>query len=319
MSAHTKPAPPRKLLEEAADWLLKTQEQTLDTQQAAAFQHWLSSSPAHREAWHRVERLTDKFGILPSEVSLSTLDRPDDERRRALLAKMVLLAISVPAGWGTWRLAQRQAFMSDYVTRIGEIQTHTLQEGSIITLNTNSAVDVTLNNQNRLLALRKGEVHIQTSPQTVPRPFEVTIPDGKLRALGTRFTVRLLSRQTHLAVYEGSVKVTPSHYSAKIVEAGQQVLFSANSMDNPAQVEDHQSAWTLGMLMADGMPIKKLAKVLRRYRYGKLRVATEIADLRVSGAYPLTDTDKVLSMLSNTYAVRVQHSLFGFVTTLSAE
>ena len=315
----TPSVPRREILEEAADWLLKIQAGSLVDEDAKAFKRWVSNSPEHSRAWQKVGKLAGKLNGLSPSVAIAALDRPDNPERRALVAKLVLLIAALPVGWTAWRYGPQLEMFSDYSTRVGELRTLNVADGSQIILNTDSAIDVTISGSQRLITLQSGEIHIETGKDQAARPFLVDTAEGRLRALGTRFTVRQLQGRTHLAVLEGAVEVTPEHGQALVVNARQQIDFSRLQVNNITPVDELQAAWTQGMLMADAMPLNRLIAQLERYRPGRLRLDPSISTLRVSGAYPLTDTDKALDMLARTYPVTINRALFGYLTTVSSK
>ena len=71
------------------------------------------------------------------------------------------------------------------------------------------------------------------------------------------------------------------------------------------------------MLMADKMRLADFVAELTRYRRGFLRCDPSIADLRISGAFPISDTDRTLNMLVHTYPVLASSHLRGYWVTLS--
>jgi len=77
-------------------------------------------------------------------------------------------------------------------------------------------------------------------------------------------------------------------------------------------------AWTQGMLVADKMRLADFATELSRYRSGIVRVDPTVANVRISGAYPVGDTDKALAMLVSTYPVDAMTRLRGRWITLVA-
>ena len=195
-----------------------------------------------------------------------------------------------------------------------------LADGSRITLNTDTAIDVRFDSQQRLVHLREGEMLVQTAADT-SRPFLVSTRQGRMQALGTRFTVRELSPLTHLAVLEGAVKVMLAENNQStplIVNAGQRMNFSAQTFGGVAATDRNVGAWTQGMLMADRMRLADLVAELARYRRGFVRCDPAIADLRISGAFPISDTQRTLNMLVQTYPVVVSGHLSGYWLTLSA-
>ena len=69
--------------------------------------------------------------------------------------------------------------------------------------------------------------------------------------------------------------------------------------------------------MADKMRLADFVAELTRYRRGFVRYDPAIADLRISGAFPISDTQRTLNMLVQTYPVLVSGHLNGYWVTLS--
>ena len=313
------PALSPKALEEAAEWLMRLSEGDLNDSERAEWEHWKLSSPERDRAWARAQLLQNKLGGLPPSLAMSALDRPASPERRAALGKLALLLAVMPVGWGSWKLAQNQQWTADYSTRVGERREWVLADGSRITLNTDTAIDVRFDSQQRLVHLREGEILVQTAHDAA-RPFLVSTRQGRMQALGTRFTVRELNARTHLAVLEGAVKVMLAENSQTaplIVNAGQRTDFSAQTFGALGTADGNVDAWTRGMLMADKMRLADFVAELLRYRRGFVRCDPAIADLKISGAFPVSDSQRALGMLVQTYPVRVSGHLNGYWVTLS--
>lgn len=318
---HEPPLDP-KVLEEAAEWLMRLSERDLSDSERAEWECWRVSSPERGRAWSRAQMLQNKLGGLPRSLAMSALDRPSSPERRAALGKLALLLAVVPAGWGSWKLAQSQQWSADYRTAVGERRELTLADGSHITLNTGTAIDVLFDTQQRLIQVREGEILVQTAPDPSPqaRPFLVSTREGRMQALGTRFTVRELQSRTHLAVLEGAVRIelADARQAAPIiVNAGQRTDFSSQTVGPLNPTDRNVSAWTQGMLMADKMRLADFVAELARYRRGFVRCDPAIAELRVSGAFPISDTQRTLNMLVQTYPVLVTGHLSGYWLTLT--
>lgn len=325
MNAVAPKAQAESLLDEAADWLVRMHGGALSPAEHADFERWRQSSAAHQQAWARAELLMGKLGGLPAALAMPALDRPlrhDHRQRRAVVAKLAALLAVAPAGWLGWSLVQQQGWTADARTAIGEQRRLTLADGSRLLLDTATAVDIVFDSSQRLIYLHKGAISIQTAadPSGAQRPFAVHTALGQLRALGTRFTVRCSDAAVHLAVTEGAVEVTPSQAlaPAMVVQAGQQTVLTAQGLEAPQPVSAAQQAWVQGMLVADAMPLQAVCVALSRYRSGVLQCAPEVAQLRISGAYPLTDTDQALAMLESTYPLQVARRWRGHWVTLLA-
>ncbi|QHF44450.1 histidine kinase [Pseudomonas sp. S35] len=315
----TAPPLPTEVLEEAAEWLMRLSESELSDSERAEWERWKVSSPERDRAWARAQLLQSKLGGLPPSLAMSALDRPSHPERRAALGKLALLLALMPVGWGSWKLAQTQQWTADLRTRVGERRELTLADGSRITLNTDTAIDVLFDSQQRLVHLREGEILVQTA-QDASRPFLVSTRQGRMQALGTRFTVRELSSRTHLAVLDGAVQVVLAdnrQNAPLIVNAGQRTDFSAQHFGALNPADRNVGAWAQGMLMADNMRLADFVAELTRYRHGFVRYDPAIANLRISGAFPISDTQRTLNMLVQTYPVLASAHLNGYWVTLS--
>ncbi|MFW0755178.1 FecR domain-containing protein [Pseudomonas sp. H11T01] len=310
------------ILNEAAEWLMRLSESSVTDTDRAEWERWRASSPECHRAWARAELLLSKLGGLPPSLAMSALDRPANPGRRAALTKLATILALVPTGWGSWKLVESQQWTADYRSAVGERRELTLADGSQITLNTDTAVDVRFDADQRLIRLRQGEVLVQTAPDpsSTARPFLVSTTEGLMQALGTRFTVRELAGRTQLAVLEGAVKVELSSATLDaplVVSAGQRTDFSSRAFDSVKPADKSVSAWAQGMLMADNMRLADFVAELARYRSGFVRCDPAIADLRISGAFPISDTQRTLNMLVQTWPIVATGHLNGYWVLLS--
>lgn len=321
-----------RVLDEAAEWLMRLHDSGATDADRAACERWRQADPQHALAWERAERLLGKLGGLPAALAMPALDRPRSHRaqRRAAVARLAALLAVAPAGWlawQAWHVADQRGWGADLRTATGERRTEHLADGSRLLLDTASAVDIRFDGALRLLTLRQGAISIETAADTATphRPFVVDTAHGRLRALGTRFTVRQEGGRAdggpvRLAVTEGAVEVTlrGAASPALVVQAGQQTVLRAGEATAPQPLQPEATAWTHGMLMADAMPLAAFCAELSRYRPGLLQCAPEVRALRVSGSFPLGDTDRTLTMLASTYPVDVQTRMRGYWITVVA-
>lgn len=321
-----------RVLDEAAEWLMRLHDSGATDADRAACERWRQADPQHALAWERAERLLGKLGGLPAALAMPALDRPRSHRaqRRAAVARLAALLAVAPAGWLAWQAwyaADQRGWGADLRTATGERRTEHLADGSRLLLDTASAVDIRFDGALRLLTLRQGAISIETAADTATphRPFVVDTAHGRLRALGTRFTVRQEGGwadggPVRLAVTEGAVEVTlrGAASPALVVQAGQQTVLRAGEVTSPQPLQPEATAWTHGMLMADAMPLAAFCAELSRYRPGLLQCAPEVRALRVSGSFPLGDTDRTLTMLASTYPVDVQTRMRGYWITVVA-
>ncbi|RQO63788.1 histidine kinase [Variovorax sp. KBW07] len=317
-------APPSRALDEAADWLVRLNDSAATDEDRRACERWRQSHPDNARAWARAELLMNKLGGLPSALAMPSLSRPTRSAqagRRAAVARLAALLAAVPAGWVAWQLASERGWTAEHRTATGERRELRLADGSRLTLNTASAIDVRFDATQRLVVLRAGEIWIATAPDSggAHRPFRVATDSGTMEALGTRFSVRREGPATHVAVLEGAVRLSPGGWGApapRVLQAGQQGRFTSESIGGFTPADEADVAWTQGMLLADKMRLADFAAELSRYRPGALHCDAAVADLRISGAFPIADTDRVLGMLVSTYPVDAVTRLRGYWVTL---
>jgi len=309
MPATTETAPPAippDVARQAVRWLLALSDGGPGAERAhGEWQAWMQASPLHRRAWQRIAEVDDRLRGVPAAVALQALAAPGLGRRRAARLAAVLLA----AGAGTLLAARQtgtwQQLAADLSTATGERREAVLPDGTRITLNTATAVDLRYSASERLIVLRAGEILLHSAPDPA-RPLRVRTAEGTARAIGTRFTVRQLDGQTAVAVLEGMVELQPRGGGGALrLRAGEQARFTSTAAQPAQPLPEGAAAWAGGMLVADGMPLADFIAELARYRPGVLRCAPEAAGLRVSGSYPLADTDRVLAALTRSLPVQI--------------
>ncbi|WP_447920830.1 FecR domain-containing protein [Achromobacter aegrifaciens] len=296
---------PSSIIREASAWFVRLGADDATATDGVACRRWIEADPLHRLAWERVEMLGRQFGQVDPRAGLAALDRPSFRGRR-----QVLKALSLVMGAGGLTAASLPwtAWTSDFGTAVGERRAATLADGSVLTLNTDSAADVRFDVTQRLVVLSRGELHIasQRDPQAPARPLVVETSMGRITALGTRFVVRLLDGETWVAVTEGAVRIEPragGAGSARIVEAGVGTRFNEHVVQNMRSAP-HAGDWVQGALFADGMRLDAFVEELSRHRKGRLVCDPAVAGLRISGSYPLSDTDRILAAVERALPVR---------------
>lgn len=307
---------PRAVLDAAIDWQLRLDDN--GGGQRAAHAEWLAADPDHARAWRQLASIDSELRALPTPAGVrQALSRP--HRKSAWKTAAAPLALCLAIGCGGAVLDRFQpvaGLLADYRTGTGERRTLTLPDDSLITLDSRSAVDLEFDAETRAIRLRQGTIHIRTAPGKTSenRPFVVLTAEGSLHALGTRFIVRQNDGNTELTVTESAVLARPNACPAdrsqpcagqQRVEAGQQLRMAADAAGEVRAADAQADAWRDGMLVVDGVPLAAVAARLASYRPGLLRVAPEIADLRVTGTLPLDDGERALAALAASLPIRI--------------
>ena len=302
-------------LQQAADWFAVLHGGATSDHERLQWQRWLDTGPQQRAAWQRVEAVAGEFAGLAGLPARRALDRTAafDSRRRTALRALAIVPVAGLAGWFAERQVPWRGWVAVHRTDTGERREVVLADGSRLWLNTATALDIDFSAGLRRVVLHRGEVLVTSGHDEAfaTRPLVVDVPQGRLTALGTRFAVRHEDADAvRLAVFEGTVEARPAHGAApRTLAAGEQARVSADEVDAPVPVMVEEDAWTRGMLVADGMRLGDFVAELGRHRPGYLGCAPEVADLRIVGAYPLTDTDRILEALQSTLPVKVHRPM----------
>ncbi|WP_122314006.1 FecR domain-containing protein [Pseudomonas cichorii] len=294
--------------QQAVDWMLEMQDGGLDARRQQAWQQWLNGNSEHQRAWAHIQRVNQRLSGLSSPLAHAALNAPKSGSRRQALKLLLLLGAGSAAGWSMREQIALQPLLADFHSRVGEQRKVALSDGSQVHLNTASAVDVDFAAQQRLVRLLEGEILVTAAADS--RPLNLLTAEGMVRAAtaASRFNLRQLKGRTQLAVLAGTLELSPSGHvgPALRLQASQQVTFSRDAWDSVRPVDASTGAWAEGMLVASHMKLADFLDELSRYRRGRLNCDASVANLLISGSYPLADSERILSMLEVALPVRVQ-------------
>lgn len=331
----------------AAEWFIIMREATVPEAERAAFSAWLQASPVHVRAYLEVAGLWGDAAQLDPELPVDVdcgqaaanvlpmrepaLQRRDAGttgadpasigrrrkvgRRQAVAASIALLAGLV--GMGVWWHLQQPP---TYVTQIGEQRVITLDDGSIMRLNSRSEVKVQLLPAQRLVELVDGQAlfEVASEPQ---RPFIVRSGNVTARAIGTQFDVYRKPTGTVVTVLEGQVEVRaePEVRTADAgalatpvsIRAGEQVI-----VGRAGAIEQHSDAnvnaairWLQQELVFENQPLSAVVEEFNRYqRIPIVLDDPELGGLRVNAVFHTTGPESLLKFVGRMEDVQVERS-----------
>ena len=299
--------------EQAIDWMVRLRAGKPDAALQERFNAWLAMDPEHAQAWATLqERLGGSFNTVraldrrvPGQAgeARQLLLQPHGSRRDALrvIAGLGLL------GGGLWLGARSplgDSLLADLHTGRGQRQDFNLADGSRLSLNADSAVDLQFDELQRLVILRHGELVIEVAADP-RRPLRVRTAQGEIRALGTRFLVAQEQDASRVVVLQHSVQARLFDGTTLDLQAGQSALLSARQISAVACDQRHRADWLSGRLNVLDEPLEQVVEALRPYSRGFVRIAPEVRHLRVQGVFPLDDPDRTFTALAETLPIRV--------------
>ena len=311
--------------EQAIGWYVRLASGTQTADDEVAFDRWHHAHPDHAHAWRQLQemggRLRHGAELLTPRVAHGTLQKAANAggRRRALKA----LACLGAGGTALYLLQAQTAWQSplagmlaDIRSATGEQRHITLEDGTQVTLNTATALDVRFDAQLRRIVLHAGEILVTTGSDALRRPLVVVTAEGTLTPIGTRFSVRheTMAGQdayTRIGVADGAVEARPHSQQGLapvLVRAGQQLRFTRDALMPLLPLDANSLAWVDGTFVAAGMRLDDFLTELGHYRPGVVRWAPEVAHLRITGTWPLradNATDPMLDSLERRLPVTV--------------
>jgi transmembrane sensor len=193
-------------------------------------------------------------------------------------------------------------------TAVGEQLTRTLNDGSLIELNTDSEVRVQLTEGQRSIYLLRGQAVFSVAHDE-SRPFVVFAGDRRVTALGTLFEVRLDNDMTQVTLLEGKVKVDElnildektiiSPPRAVELNPGERYVSVTNEMTRvePDRIQSDLS-WRDGRHIFVDEKISVIVSELNRYNERKIIINDpKIGELKASANFKMGSTQSLSAAL----------------------
>lgn len=301
-------SPRRSARDEAADWLLRLQEESDDPFIRTEFQAWLSEHPANREEFRKIE---DMWGSSALHTALKRTDLPKEKRRTSSSRYLLIAASTVLLAVGASQLPSLLLYwQSDYVTAAGVQKNITLPDGSHMLLNTASAAALEFDGPERGVRLLEGEAYfdVQSDPA---RPFKVRGRFSEVEVTGTAFTVRADDDGDVVVLQRGGVDVRSRMERRNEVRLmpGQSVNASATALSQPVEANMASAlAWVDGRIVFHNQPIADVLKELGRYYSGRILVLDRrIGQVTVSGSHGVDNAAEAIATLAEAAGASVTH------------
>lgn len=278
-------------------WVIRLTSGSVLPDDVAAARAWCEQAPEHQQAFVEARRVWCLSAHLAEPRAAV---RPSSGRMwRVAIAASLVLGLGVAS-------AHRMGLDADYYTGSGERRQVVLADGSHITLNANSAVDVNFTGDGRRITLRKGEAVFNVKPDP-RRPFSVQAGALSATALGTIYAVRRDGEQVDVTVRRGRVAVAEA--SGKVtLGAGETVGGRADGLGAKQSVDvDKLLAWEQGRLVFELTPLEQVLEQVERYRPGIILIRdTRLGALKVSGTFQLDHLDEGLATLEKVFHLKIE-------------
>lgn len=291
--------------QQAAIWQLRLRDARGEPSVREAFDRWLDENPAHRFAHAEAEAFMLPADLASREVLAET---PLDARARARPVRWLPLAASLVLAVGL-AAAHPDALTNlgaEETTARGETRTIALNDGSRITLNARSAIDVEMSEGERHIRLRRGEAYFDIA-HDASRPFTVEAGEADVRVVGTRFNVRLRPAETTVTVDRGVVDLSTGGGPKLRLTAGSQGFAEHGRTQRQPNYEPLEvSAWRRGRLVFYETPLGEVVEALNQHRKAPLFVLSDdVRSTRFSGGLDIRNPDAASRIIAKQVGARV--------------
>jgi transmembrane sensor len=329
--------------QQAAQWWVVLHNANASAAEKREFMEWVARAPERVEACLRVARVhaaVSRSDVRWPQTSAEDLVRnalaaPDDsivplrphvhpkreeERRRPGLLWAAGLAASVlaAASLGWWLTPSRS---EQFLTKVGEQRSVLLADGSRVTLNTASKIEVRLQAEHRVIQLLQGEALFEVA-QDAHRPFDVHAGNVVVRAVGTQFDIDRRATRTAVTVVEGRVAMIAADSRTgdlPVLSAGDRVVVDSagpGALEHDVNLAE-ATAWTQHQLVFHHRPLGEVADELNRYNVGRIDIRTpSLREQEVTGTFRSNDVASFVAVLAGIPGVRViDDGTGGYVVT----
>lgn len=330
-----------QLLEEASVWFARMRGPDAHLYQAE-FEAWRKRGAVHMAAYNRIAEVFN----LGKHLGEEPLEQPSTEDRKsrfpspALLLTFLATLVLAVFGWSVITPGHPRAILertanivanasgrpamsqgNQYATRLGEIRTFTLSDGSTLILDTDSLVTVAFNDRVRRLRLERGRARFEVFHES--RPFVVLAGAGSVIARGTVFDVWLQNAgKVIVHLIHGKVDITADaqvgdgKYRASTLrlKQGEAAAIEPGHSTSLAMASSsiESSDWTDGLVNFDNSKLADVVALANRYGSAKLIIDTpNIANLKVSGAFRISDPLLVATRLAELFDLELDKSVPG--------
>ncbi|CAL4869490.1 hypothetical protein MMA231_03782 (plasmid) [Asticcacaulis sp. MM231] len=308
--------------EAAAYWVMVMSGPDVPAYRERLFETWISADPDNAMAYAECLACYDSASLQEAAhvASAKSAQNPYFVWGGALAASLALVVI----GGGLWSgglrvpgtLPAEKAYTQTLETTPGQMLTARLPDGSQVSLNGDTQLNVHFAGRDRAITLKRGEAYFDIA-HDVTRPFTVEAAGSHVRVLGTAFNIDLLpAGGAEVAVYRGRVRVE-AHHETRDLGIGERVITDGALMPaafDVAEMPDWQGGW----FEADNISLARLVGEVNRFSSVPVRIdAPDLAARKVSGRFKVSETDRVLSSLKQVYGVRIKREKNVIVLTKS--
>lgn len=303
---------------------------TCTPMECAEVERWAAVDPARvqllsdlRAMWRQVPHRTrpsvdlDTFiRRVEARIAAETAEQQERHRvpspRRLWLATAGLafgaIALTIGLGVTHAHLSSHAGAVATYVTANGERAKIRLTDGTVVSLDVASRLEVPADYPAGNRTVRLTGAALFAVSHNVGTPFTVLAGSTTTRVLGTSFLVRHYATDTvtTVAVHDGKVAVHAATTPSTVVTAARQAEIFTSGAVHLLPVDPAQFAFVTGMLKFDRVPLPAAIPELNRWYDVDIQLgAPTLATQRVTAEFAAGSAADLSDILSLMFDVRV--------------
>jgi transmembrane sensor len=315
--------------EQAASWCMRLADAQLSADEQAELDAWIAADPANAAAfeeavaiWQRIDATTGMPEMIRFRAEAVEGLREANARRWARSPSRRWTVSAAMAACLAMLIVAAVLLLGDraqtYQTDTGERRVVMLDDGTRLTLDASTRVDVRMERDRRRLELIAGRAKFDVAHDPL-RPLSVLARNRLTVATGTSFSVELLPRQVRVILYQGKVEVLEQAQDGAnrnllaartddvALTPGHELIASTAGPEIRIDDTDVERSltWETGLLSFDGEPLALAVERINRGARNKLVVGdAQIASYGISGVFAAGDVDAFVEGVSAIYPVQ---------------
>ena len=298
--------------ERAQYWIARLVAKDISATELDALETWLAADTRHARAfvreralWQDLDAVADTLAEpSPTQPVIRPMTRQGVTRRRLVRGAPAALAASVVAALIVPSLVL--GLRADHRTAVGEVRSVALPDGTTAMLDSDSAISLTFDGEERIVHLLAGRAWFDVRHEG--RPFLVEALNGKTQDIGTAFAVERDSGAVEVGVTGGAVRVrAPGSGTGAMLRAGDRVRYTAAGLEAlAAQPAARLASWRKGELLFNEQPVQAAIAGIARYRRAPVWTFGDFGNADpVSGLFLIERPDEALEMLARMRGLRM--------------
>jgi transmembrane sensor len=293
------------LFEEAFDLVIRLQEKSGNHAIHNEIARWRARDAEHEKVWVRAMRIHGMAGHAIQEKKTTAIVKKKQHRRSFLMGGAALAAVATGAVVAPQALLHLRA---DYLTTTAQMRNVLLEDGTRVVLGPKTAIRTQMTQQLRHVDVLEGMAYFEVA-KDVLRPFEASLGQLHVTALGTAFDLGQDTDNLRIAVTQGLVQVrADARIDAETLSAGQWLSVNGQRTIDRGRTDPGMIAsWRNGMLIVENETIATVVSRISRWQSGRVMIAdTALGNQRISGVYDLKQPLKAMQAVVQPLGARVR-------------